>query len=185
MCASALACDRDPASDVKIIPRPTVAPGSVAFDSSGFIPPPAFRPELCNVQPEKAKGSSKWVVKGPCTFDHHADVKCSVAFDDFYTVLLRQGQGEATVAVYFNVETGTAPKPAEYTGAQMSLTVQNGQAYYRWGSDSVTAKIGPGMKYVDVPETRLEAEPPNTGTEIVSGRFWCKPDLSSGPIIVR
>jgi len=186
MGVAALACERDPASNVKIVARPTVAPGSAAFDSSGFVAPPAFRPELCNVQPEKTKGSSKWVVKGPCTFDHNADVKCSTAFDDFYTALLRHGPGDATVAVYFNIETGSAPKPGECTAGQMFLTVQNGQAYYHWGSDSVTAKIGPGLKYVDVPETRLEAEPPNTGTEIVSGRFWCQPDLSApGPTIVR
>jgi hypothetical protein len=67
----------------------------------------------------------------------------------------------------------------------MFLTVQNGQAYYHWGSDSVTAKIGPGLNYVDVPDTRLEAEPPNTGTEIVGGRFWCQAEKEFAPIIAR
>jgi hypothetical protein len=184
-CFSALGCDRDPASDVRIIARPTAAAGSVTIDSSGWVAPPAFRPGLCTVQPEKSKGSSKFVARGPCTFDHGADVKCTAVYDDFYTALLRPGLGDATVAVYFNIETGTAPKPGKYTGGQMFLTVQNGQAYYHWGSDSVTATIGPGMKYVDVPETRLQAEPPNTGTETISGRFGCLPDESFAPIIVR
>jgi len=165
---------------MKIIARPTVAPGSVAIDSGVAF---QFRSELCNVQPDTAKGSSALAVKGPCTFDHAADVKCTAVVDDLYAALLRKGLGEATVAIYFNIETGSAPKPGEYKGGQMFLTVQDGHAYYHWGSDSVTAKIGPGLKYVDVPETRLEAEPPNTGTEIISGRFGCLPDLSFHPIV--
>lgn len=182
-CGSALACDPDPASELKIIPRPAATPGSVVSDSGGFVAPPAFSPELCNVLPETSKGSSTFVVKGPCTFDHGGDVKCSTAFDDFYTALLRKGPGDATVAIYFNIETVTAPRPGKYSGGQMFLTAQNGQAYYHWGSDSVTAIIGPGLKYVDVPETRLEAEPPNTGTELVGGRFWCQPYKEFTPIV--
>lgn len=184
-CVSGLACDRDPASEVRIVARPPAAPGSVVAASGGFIAPPAFRPELCNVQPEKTKGSSTFVVRGPCAFNHGGDIKCTAVVDDFYTALLRQGLGDATVSVYFNIETVKAPEPGEYAGGQMFLTVQNGEAYYHWGSDSVRATIGPGLNYVDIPETRLEAEPPNTGTEIVSGRFWCQPDKDFAPIIAR
>lgn len=200
VCVAGLGCDRDPASDVKIIARPTADSTSVArADSISaatarptskaelniYVPGPPFRSELCNVEPEKSKGSSTFVVRGPCPFNHRGDVKCTAVADDFYAAVLRQGPGDVTVSVYLNIETGTAPKPGKHTGAQLFLTVQNRQEYYHWSSDSVSAKIGPGMNYVDVPKTRLEAEPPNTGTEIVSGRFWCQPDKDFAPIIVR
>jgi hypothetical protein len=55
----------------------------------------------------------------------------------------------------------------------MFLTVQNRDAYYYWSNDSVETIVGPGLKYVDVPRTKLDAEPPNTCTERVGGRFWC------------
>jgi hypothetical protein len=98
-------------------------------------------------------------------------VKCRAVADDFHTVILRQGPGEATVSVYLNIEFYKGP--GSYDGGQMFLTVQNKGAYYHWGSDSVTTTVAPGLKYVDLPRTRLEAEPPNTGTVIVSGRLWC------------
>jgi hypothetical protein len=48
--------------------------------------------------------------------------------------------------------------------------------YYHWSDDSVDVTIGSGMRTVQIPTTRLAAEPPNTGTEIVSGTFGCKLD---------
>jgi hypothetical protein len=81
--------------------------------------------------------------------------------------------------VYLNVESYKGP--GDYSDGQMFLTVQNGSAYYHWGSDSVHTSPGRGLKYVDVKETQLEAEPPNTGTVTVSGRFWCNPDKNFDP----
>lgn len=171
-CAICFACERDPASNVKIIARP-VAPAGIKVDTAKYAPPPPFRADLCKLQPEQAKGSSKFVIRGPCDFHHTADVKCRATVDDFYTMLVRQGPGSATASVYLNVETYGGP--GTYTGGQMFLTVQNGEAYYYWSNDSVRTTVGPGMKYVDVEKTELQAEPPNTGTEVVSGRFWCDP----------
>ncbi|MFN2602336.1 MAG: hypothetical protein ABR582_06210 [Gemmatimonadaceae bacterium] len=171
-CAGFFACERDPASNVKIIARP-VAPAGSAADTAKFAPPPPFHADLCKLQPEQAKGSSKIVFSGPCNFSHSGDVKCRAALDDFYTMLVRQGPGNATTSVYLNVETFGGP--GTYGGGQMFLTVQNGDAYYYWSNDSVRTHVGPGMKYVDVEKAPLPAEPPNTGVDTVSGRFWCDP----------
>jgi hypothetical protein len=199
-CVAGLACDPDPASEVKVIARPVATATPVAAADSGtsvnpvpvkkselnvYVPGPAFRAEQCNVEPETSKGQSTFSVKGICAFEQQSDVKCSAVADDFYTALLRQGPGKSTVAIYMNIETIHPPRPGKYTGAQMTLSVQDGQSYHHWSSDSVTATIGPGMNYVDIPTTRLQPEPPNTGTEIVSGRFWCLPDKEFAPIIVR
>lgn len=170
-CASFVACERDPASNVKIIARPAASAGTNA--DTAYVPPPPFHPDLCKLQPEQAKGSSTLVFSGSCNFHHTSDVKCRATVDDFYTMLVRQGPESATTSVYLNVETYGGP--GTYAGAQMFLTVQNGQAYYYWSNDSVRTRIGPGMKYVDVEKTELQAEPPNTGVDTVSGRFWCAP----------
>jgi hypothetical protein len=167
-----IACDADPASQVKVISRPTAAAGH-STDSAiyNFQPPPPFRPELCNVQPEKEHGQTTFVANGPCSFRHQANVKCRAALDDFHTVMLRYGPGEATVAVYLNIEFYKGA--GNYEGGQMFLTVQDKSAYYHWGSDSVKTTVGPGIKYVDIPPTRLEGESPTKGTVVVSGRLWC------------
>ena len=167
-CTAALACERDPASNLKIVARPQGSSDSGAAKT--FTQPP-FNPALCVVQPEEQKGSTKFSANGPCSFHNEGDVKCRATVDDFYTMLLRQGPGNATVAIYLNIEAYKGP--GTYEGGQMFLTAQNGDAYYHWSNDSVKTVVGPGLKWVDVPETKLDAEPPNTGTEIVSGRFWC------------
>ncbi len=156
-CASFVACEKDPASNVKIISRPVAA--GTALDTPKFAPPPPFHADLS--------------FSGPCSFRHTADVKCHAAVDDFYTMLVRHGPGNATTSVYLNVETFGGP--GTYGGGQMFLTVQNGDAYYYWSNDSVRTHVGPGMKYVDVEKAPLPAEPPNTGVDTVSGRFWCDP----------
>jgi hypothetical protein len=169
LCMAVIGCDPDPAGEIKIISRPTGSTDSASNAPPPVIPP--FRPELCTVQPEQTPGKTKFVANGPCAFHHEGNVKCRAALDDFHTVLLRQGPGDATVSIYLNIEYYKGA--GSYEGGQMFLTVQTGTSYYHWGSDSVKTTVGPNVRYVDVPETRLEAEPPNTGTELVSGRFWC------------
>jgi hypothetical protein len=187
MILTMIACDADPASKVKVIERPprAVAIGHDSASASiyNWTPPPPFKPELCNVQPEKEKGQTTFVANGPCSFRHQANVKCRAALDDFHTVMLRYGPGEATVAVYLNIEFYKGA--GNYEGGQMFLTVQDKSAYYHWGSDSVKTTVGPGIKYVDIPPTRLEAEPPNTGTVIVSGRLWCASLEEEKPQIIK
>lgn len=173
-CISSVACERDPASNVKIIARPTAT--AAAPIAPTFPPSPPFRSELCKVQPEAAKGPHRFVVEGPCAFEQTSNMACKGAVDDLYASLLRQGPGDVTISVYLNIETVAAPAPGKFSGAQMFLTVQNGNDYYYWSSDSVTATIGPGMRTVTIPRTRLDAEPPNTGTEFVSGTFGCNPN---------
>ncbi len=176
-CISFAACERDPASKVKIIDRP--APPAVAIHDSTatpnpadpFKPPPPFKSDLCNVAPEPATGHTTFVAEGPCSFKHTADVKCRAIADDFHSMLLRQGPNEATVSVYLNIESYKGA--GEYVDGQMFLTVQNKDAYYHWGSDSVHTSVPADFRYVDLHKTRLEAEPPNTGTVLVSGRLWC------------
>jgi hypothetical protein len=168
----ALACERDPASNVKIIARPTTPPGSAAAANSQPLDAlPEWRPEFCTLQPEEKSGSSKFSVAGKCAFNQTGNVKCRAAVDDYYVTVLRKAAGETTVSMYINVEAYKGP--GKYPGTQIFLTVQNGTSYYYWSNDSVRTTIGPALKYLDVPETRLEAEPPNTGTETISGRLWC------------
>lgn len=173
-CISSVACERDPASNVKIIQRPTVAANAATTPT--FPPPPPFRSEFCKVPPEATKGPHRFVVEGACAFEQTSNMACKGSLDDLYASLLRQGSGDVTISVYLNIETVAAPAPGQFSGAQMFLTVQNGKDYYYWSSDSVTATIGPGMRTVTIPKTKLEAEPPNTGTEIVSGTFGCNPN---------
>lgn len=178
---SGLGCDRDPASDVKIIERPAVdaSPKTTTVPTRKaeinlYVPGPPFRAELCKAEPEKSKGSNWFAVSGICAFQQTANVNCRAVSDDFYASLLRRGPGDVTISVYLNIETGNkAPTPGKYSGAQMFLTVQNRQEYYHWSSDSVSVTLGAGFRSVHIPRTRLEAEPPNTGTEIVSGTFGC------------
>lgn len=177
---SGLGCDRDPASDVKIIERPAVdaSPKAMTVPSPKaeinlYVPGPPFRAELCNAEPEKSKGSNRFMVRGICGFQQTANVKCRAVADDFFASVVRKGPGDVTISVYLNVETGKAPRPGEYSGAEMYLTVQNRQEYYHWSSVRVNATLGPGLRSVYIPRTRLEAEPPNTGTEFVSGTLGC------------
>src|SRR5258706_15446297 len=88
-CASFVACEKDPASNVKIISRPVAA--GTAGDKPKFAPPPPFHADLCKLQPEQANGSSKIAFSRPCSFRHTADVKCNAVVDDLYTMLVRHG----------------------------------------------------------------------------------------------
>lgn len=163
-CLAAFACKPDPARSVKIIAPPPAPPAAQAA-----FPP--WQPEFCALPPEDSTGSSKFVAEGPCAFHHEGNTLCRGVTDDFHVVMLRKAAGEATVSVYINVEFYHGP--GRYTNAQMFLTYQNGNAYYHWGSDSVRIIVTAGLKSVVLPATKLEAEPPNTGTEVVSGTFWC------------
>ena len=97
--------------------------------------------------------------------------------------MMRQGPNETTVSVYLNVEFYKGQ--GNYEGGQMFLTVQDKDAYYHWGSDSVKTTIGPGVKYVDIPPTRLEGEAPTEGTVVVSGRLWCADLTEEKPQIIK
>lgn len=165
-CVALSACDKDPASNVKIIARPSTAVHSTA----GPVIP--FRPELCVLPPEDTAGKSNLVARGPCSFHHEGNVRCRRSVDDFYVAILRKAPGEATLAIYINVETYKGP--GSYKNAQMFLTVQDGKSYYHWSNDSVSIRVGPKERFVDLPTVHLEGEPPNTGTEVVTGKLWCR-----------
>jgi hypothetical protein len=163
--AVASACDKDPASKIKIAARPV----QNINPSSHIVAP--FKPEMCALQAEDSTGSSTFKATGPCSFHHEGNLKCRRTVDDFYVAILRKGPGVTTMAVYINVEAYKGPGP--YDNAEVFLTVQDGLSYYHWSSSSVHVDVGPEEKYVDIPETSLAAEPPNTGTEVLSGRLSC------------
>ena len=164
-CIAVVACDKDPASKIKIAARPNVAANPA---TPKWTP---FKPELCNVAPSDTAGTSNFSAKGPCSFTHNADQKCRRTVDDFYVSILRTGPGVATVATYVNVESYKGP--GVYDNAELFLTVQDGTAYYHWSAESVAITVGPQEKYVELGTVRLDAEPPNTGTETIAGRIIC------------
>jgi hypothetical protein len=163
-CLLALGCKPDPAKSVKII-APAPAPPA---PQAALLP---WQADFCTLPPEDSAGSSKFVAKGPCAFHHEGNTLCRGLTDDFHVIMLRKGAGGAAVAVYINVEFYKGP--GHYAKAQMFLSFQTGTSYYLWGSDSVHIAVTPGQKSVVLPPTKLQAEPPNTGTEVVSGTLWC------------
>jgi hypothetical protein len=112
-CVLSLACDSNPASDVKIVERPATNASppmdtmpSPKSEVNVYVPGPRFSSEMCAVQPEKSKGPYKFVAKGPCAFEQTGNMSCRGSSDDYYASLLRQGPGDVTISVYLNVETG-------------------------------------------------------------------------------
>jgi hypothetical protein len=160
----ALACKPDPAKSVKIVAPPPAPPAAQAA-----LPP--WDASFCALPPEDSTGKSKFVATGPCAFHHEGNTLCRGLTDDFHVIMLRKGPGASTVSVYINVEFYKGS--GRYSNAQMFLTYQNGTSYYLWGSDSVHITVTAGQKSVVLPKNKLEAEPPNTGTEVVSGTLWC------------
>jgi len=169
-----LACQPDAAKSVKI-----VAPAPAPPAAQAALPP--WQPEFCALPPEPSGGQSNMTVTGPCAFHHQASTKCRGVADDFHVVMLRRAAGDATVGLYINVEFYHGA--GDYTNAQAFLTLTNGKAYYHWSSDSVRITVTPGLKSVVFPPTRLEAEPPNTGTEVVEGTLWCGATLDTAGLV--
>lgn len=164
-----LACDPDPASQVKIdtAASPQTMPNAAAAPAVVLAP---WKAENCDLVPEKSGGSDLRVT-GPCAFTHTADVKCRSLTDDMHVVALRKAKGLSTVSVYVNVESYKGP--GSYNDTQMFITYQDGTAYYHWGSDSVHITVTAGEKSVVLPENDLIAEPPNSGVLKVSGTLRC------------
>lgn len=167
--AALVACKPDPAKAVKIESAPPAPPAPEAK-----LPP--WKPDNCTLQPEK-KGSSSFVATGPCAIRQTGEVACRSLTDDMHVLFLRKAKGEATVAVYINVETYHGP--GNYTNAQMFLTYQDGSSYYHWSNDSTRITVSPGAKSVVLPVDTLLAEPPNEGMEIVSGKLHCSAKVDS------
>lgn len=172
--AALVACKPDPAKSVKIVDKGVGTPAPQAV-----LPP--WQDSNCNLAPEPKKGASTFVAKGPCSFTHTANAKCRSLIDDMYALFLRKAAGEATVAVYINTEQYKGP--GDYTNAQITLTFQNGKNFYYWSSDSVHVTVSPVEKSLILPENTLQAEPPNKGTVVVSGKLIC--DKWTGPTITE
>ncbi|HUR00556.1 MAG TPA: hypothetical protein VM166_13975 [Gemmatimonadaceae bacterium] len=168
------ACEPDPAKSIKITDK-------------GAAPPPAqailapWQVSNCNLEPESEPGKSTFVSAGPCSFKHTGTAKCRSLIDDMYALFLRNSATVGTVSLYVNTEGYKGP--GEYKDAQVSLTYQNGNSYYHWGSDSVHLTVTPGEKTVILGENTLQPEAPNKGTVVVSGELTCK--KWSGPTITE
>lgn len=172
--AALAACKPDPARSVKIVDKGVGTPPPQAA-----LPP--WQDSNCDLLPEPKGGSSTFVAKGPCSFTHTGSAKCRSLIDDMYALFLRKAAGETTVAVYINTEQYKGP--GDYTDAQMNVTYQNGTNFYYWSSDSVHLTVAPAEKAVVIAETRLESEPPNKGTVVVSGKLIC--DKWTGPTVIN
>jgi hypothetical protein len=170
----AIACKPDPAKSVKIT-------------DAGVAPPPPqailapWKDTNCDLEPESQSAGSTLTATGPCSFKHTGTAKCRSLVDDMYALLLRNSATVGTVSLYINTEGYTGP--GEYKDAQISLTYQNGTAFYHWGSDSVHLTVSPGEKTVVLRENILQPEPPNQGTVVVSGKLICK--QWTGPTITE
>ena len=170
-CLFAFGCKPDPAKSVKI-----VAPAPAPAAAQAVLLP--WQPSNCALPPEDSVGKSKFVATGPCAFHHEGTALCRGLADDFHVIMLRKAAGEeASVSVYINVEHYHGM--GRYVDAQMFLTVQHGQSYYHWGSDSVHIAVTRGEKSVVLSLNKLEPEPPNTGTEVVEGTLWCSATLDT------
>ena len=168
------ACQPDPAKSVKIT------------DAGAAPPPPQailapWQDANCSLEPESEPGASTFTSTGPCSFKHTGTAKCRALIDDMYALFLRNSATVGTVALYVNTEGYKGP--GEYKDAQISLTYQNGNAYYHWGSDSVHLTVSPGEKSVVFGENTLQPEPPNKGAVVVSGKLICK--KWTGPTITE
>ena len=161
---TALGCKPDPAKSVKIVAPAPAPPAPQAVL-------PAWQPDFCALPPEDSAGSSNFVAKGKCAFHHEGNAKCRGLTDDFHVMVVRKAAAQATVSVYINVEHYHGA--GQYAGAQMFLTFQNGENYYYWGGDSLHITVTPRERAVVLTPYKLEAQPPNTGTELVSGTFVC------------
>jgi len=168
------ACKPDPAKSVKIVDKGVGKPAPQAV-----LPP--WQVNNCQLVPEQKKGPSTFVAKGPCSFTHTGTAKCRSLIDDMYALFLRKAAGETTVALYINTEQYTGP--GDYTDAQINLTFQDGSNFYYWSSNSVHLTVGPKEESVVIPENTLVAEPPNTGTVVVSGTLRC--DKVKGPTVIE
>jgi len=113
----------------------------------GDCPPPA----------EDSPGPSSLIGEGPCQFEQKAQVSCEGSKDDFYAAFTRTAKNGATLVTYINVENYHGP--GEYEGAQMFVALQSGTSIVRWSSDTVHATVGADEAFVDLPTTRLDAEP--------------------------
>lgn len=169
-----IACKPDPAKSIKIVDKGVAPPPPQAI-----LPP--WQDSNCSLTPEEKDAGSTFFAKGPCSFRHTGTAKCRSLVDDMYALILRNSTGPGTVSVYVNTEGFTGP--GEYKDAQVSLTYQNGTAYYHWGSDSVHLTVSPGEKSVTLAENTLQPEPPNKGTVVVSGKLICK--TWTGPTITE
>lgn len=163
-CVAAFGCKPDPAKSVKI-----VAPAPAPPAAQSVLP--LWQSDFCALPPEDSAGSSNFVAQGKCGFHHEGNAKCRGLADDFHVMVVRRAAAQATVSVYINVEHYHGA--GKYDGAQMFLTFQNGENYYYWGGDSLHITVTPLERSVVLSPYKLEAQPPNTGAELVSGTFVC------------
>ena len=142
--------------------QPPGEPGGQTSAATGALPPaPAdiadWRPAGCPPPSEEATGPGRLIVSGPCAFEHQAAVSCEILPDDLIIAVTRKGARGSTVMVYLNVEKYTGP--GTYDEAQMFVGVQDATTISRWSSDMVALTVGKNGDFVELPATRLEAEP--------------------------
>jgi len=146
------ACDPDPARSVRILARPIAESTAVQSSVSS-----SWHPAGCPPVVEKTSGAGNLQVAGPCAFEHHQIAKCKAKADDFFVFVDRVGANGGKLGVYVNVEHYHGP--GSYLLSIAHITLQDGSLLYRWSSDNISVVVGADEAFVELPTTRLSAEP--------------------------
>ena len=133
------------------------APGKGAAKPAGDAATKAWHPPGCPAGAGGPKGQTKMKIGGPCEADWTTDADCENEIDDLTFTARRKVKDGAEMIVYINVE--------RYAGAgrykppnDVYVSVMKDKTIWRWSSNDFEATIGPGSKYVEVTNVRLEPE---------------------------
>ena len=117
----------------------------------------AWHPPGCPVPAGGPKGKTKIKVGGPCAADWTIDADCENEIDDLTFTARRKIRDGAEMVVYVNVEryagAGVYKPPNDFY-----VSVMKGKSIWRWSSHDFETTIGPGSKYVEVKDVKLEPE---------------------------
>ncbi len=152
-------------TEARVAHPPKPAPAPAKATPIAELPPQI---EFCPPAAEDSTGPGTFIATGPCRFEQKTLVSCEGSPDDYYAAVTRQAKQGATLVTYVNVENYKGP--GTYDGTQMFVTVQSGSTILRWSSDNVHATVSLGETYVDIPMTRLDAEPTLLDCTILLGK---------------
>ena len=130
---------------------------SATAKSTGDGAAKSWQPPGCPAPAGGPKGQTKMKVGGPCEADWSVDANCENEIDDLTFTSRRKVKDGAEMVVYINVE--------RYAGAgvykppnDVYVSVMKDKSIWRWSSNDFEATIGPGSRYVEVKNIKLEPE---------------------------
>ena len=129
----------------------------VAGNAANVAAANTWHPPGCPVLAGGPKGQTKMKVGGPCEADWMTDAECENEIDDLTFISRRKVKDGAEMVVYINVEryagAGVYKPPNDFY-----VSVMKDKSIWRWSSHDFEATIGPGSKYVQVKDVKLEPE---------------------------